>query len=109
MGTALHRLQISLPQWEKQFLTARARRDGISIAEVIRQLVKREAEAEAAQAKPDSLWSIAGIAEDHAPLIRGIAVSERPELYLVEAMLSRPLVKLARKKSAMKRKSSGGR
>ena len=106
MGTSMHRLQISLPQWELQFLSERARRDGVSIAEVIRQLVQREAEAHSAQAVSESIWSIAGIADDNGPLIRDVAVSECPELYLVEAMLPRPNAKLSRRKTARKRKPS---
>ena len=45
MVTSMHRLQISLPQSQAQFLAERARRDGVSIAEVIRQLIRREEEA----------------------------------------------------------------
>ena len=78
----MHRLQISLPHWQVQFLTERARRDGVSIAEVIRQLVSREAEASRGERHVDSLWGIAGIAVDREPLVVGWAVSERPELYL---------------------------
>ena len=82
--TFMHRLLRSLPGWQVQFLTARARRDGISIAEVIRQLVEREAAMSAGDAKTDSLWEIVGLAEDHGPLVNGIPVSERPDLYLAE-------------------------
>ncbi len=84
MTTSMHRLQISLPQWQVQFLTERARRDGVSVAEVIRQLVQRESEAQP-KGEPDSLWAIAGMAEDANPLINGIPVSENPELYLTGA------------------------
>lgn len=84
MTTSMHRLQISLPQWQVQFLAERARRDGVSIAEVIRQLVERESEAQP-KGKPDSVWEIAGMAEDTGPLINGIPVSENPELYLTAA------------------------
>ena len=81
----MHRLQISLPLWQFQFLSERARRDGISIAEVIRQLIQREVEAASEQATSiDSIWEIVGIAEDHGPLMDGIPVSEAPDLYLAE-------------------------
>jgi len=45
MSTLLHRLQISLPRRQVQFLTERARRDKVSPAEVIRQMIQREANA----------------------------------------------------------------
>jgi hypothetical protein len=85
VATSMHRLQISLRHWQVQFLSQRARRDGVSIAEVIRQLVSREAEESRGQRNIDSLWEIAGIAEDREPLVAGWAVSERPELYLEQA------------------------
>ena len=88
MSTLLHRLQISLPRWQVQFLTERAHRDKVSLAEVIRQMIQREANATPTQASVDSLMEIAGLAEDRAPLVEGIPVSERPDLYL--AQLSSP-------------------
>ena len=88
MSTLLHRLQISLPRWQVQFLTERAHRDKVSLAEVIRQMIQREANATPTQASVDSLMEIAGLAEDRAPLVEGIPGSERPDLYL--AQLSSP-------------------
>ena len=44
MATTMHRLQISLPPWEMQYLEERARREGRSIADVVRQLVQQDAE-----------------------------------------------------------------
>ena len=85
MATSMHRLQICLRHWQVEFLLQRARRDGISIAEVVRQLVSREAESSQGGGNIDSLWGIAGIAEEREPLIAGWAVSERPELYLEQA------------------------
>lgn len=82
MATTMHRLQISLPEWQVQYLTDQARRDGVSMAEVVRRLVSREAESAPRAQDVSTLWDIAGIAEDHGPLIGGIPVSERPELYL---------------------------
>ena len=82
MATKMHRLQISLPPWQAQFLSQRARRDGASMAEVVRRLVQREAEAARAAGSTDGLWEIAGIAEDRGALVDGVAVSENPELYL---------------------------
>jgi len=84
MSTSMHRLQISLPQSQVRFLAERARRDGVSIAEVIRQLIRREEEAAPARSI-DSLWEIVGMIDEDQPLIDGIPVSEQPDLYLAEA------------------------
>lgn len=82
MSTSMNRLQISLPEWQARFLAALAEREGVSMAEIVRRLIQREAEA-AVPVGTEAIWDIAGIAEDRAPLIQGTAVSERPELYLV--------------------------
>jgi hypothetical protein len=86
VATALHRLQISLPESQVDFLAERARRDGVSIAEVVRQLVAR-AEAEGTS-DADSFLGIAGIAEETGPILRGKPVSEKVDLYLAEATRS---------------------
>jgi hypothetical protein len=78
----MHRFQVSLPHWQQQFLSARARRDGVSVAEVIRVLIAREAQSAAGSATTESFLELAGIGEDRLPLIGGLAVSERPEAYL---------------------------
>src|SRR5579863_8624709 len=88
MTTGLHRLQVSLPKAQVDFLAARARREGVSIAEVVRRLVEHAAEARTAGAV-ESLWSIAGIADDGGELIDGTAVSERTDLYLSAEALSK--------------------
>ncbi len=85
MATTMHRLQISLPEWQVQFLTERAQQEGVSIAKLIRRLVERENEARADLGSADALWELAGLAEDHGPLRDGTPVSERPELYLTGA------------------------
>ncbi|MCP3960408.1 MAG: hypothetical protein GY719_21395 [bacterium] len=82
MATMMHRLQISLPEWQAQYLAERARRDGVSIAEIVRRLVERESTAAADPRSADALWELAGMAEDHGPLLDGTPVSENPELYL---------------------------
>jgi hypothetical protein len=82
MPTTMHRLQISLPQWQAQFLADRAEREGISIAELIRRLVSQVAEAVTTERTAESLWELAGIGEDRGEVLPGIPVSERPELYL---------------------------
>ena len=85
MGTKMHRLQISLPHRQARYLEERARLAGVSMAEVIRRLLEREASLVLSSGTVDGIWSIAGIAEDHRPLIGGIAVSESPALYLATA------------------------
>jgi hypothetical protein len=82
MPTNMHRLQISLPEWQTDFLAAQARREGVSMAEVVRRLIQREAEAAHRPVETSSLWDIAGIGEDPGPLIQDVPVSENPELYL---------------------------
>jgi hypothetical protein len=57
----MHRLPISLPRSQVDFVAERARREGGSIAELLRGLVQNAAMARSPGAA-DSLWSIAGIA-----------------------------------------------
>jgi hypothetical protein len=83
MATTMHRLQISLPESQAEFLAERARRHGMSMAEVVRQLIQREVETVSEKRGAASLWEIAGIAEDHGPLIDEVPVSEAPERYLI--------------------------
>jgi hypothetical protein len=90
MATTLHRLQVSLPHWQVQFLSERARHEGVSLAEIIRRLIQDEARAKARQGDAAELWGIAGIAEDPHPLIDETPVSERPDLYLSEPAASPP-------------------
>lgn len=82
MATTMHRLQISLPEWQAQYLADRAKREGVSIAELVRRLVERESKAATDRGSADALWQLAGMAEDRGPLIDGTPVSEAPELYL---------------------------
>jgi hypothetical protein len=94
MTTAMHRLQISLSTPQVDYLSERARRDGVSLAEVVRRLVAREANADRSGRASDSLWNIAGIAEERENLVRGTPVSERVDLYLAAA--SAPRVRRSR-------------
>ena len=82
MATKMHRLQISLPHRQARFLEDRARLEGVSMAEVVRRLIEREAESTEPSGSVEGIWDIAGIAEDRGPRIEGVAVSENPELYL---------------------------
>ena len=83
MATLMHRLQISLPKSQMEYLASQARREGASIAEVIRRMVEREAAA-APRRSVDSLWAIVGAGREQEPLIDGIPVSEQPDLYLAQ-------------------------
>jgi Ribbon-helix-helix protein, copG family len=86
MTTALHRLQVSLPAAQVDYLAERSRRDGVSIAEVIRRMVEREASADRSSRGIESVWDIAGIADDTGGLVAAIPVSERVDLYLADAV-----------------------
>lgn len=70
MTTSMHRLQISLPEQQVRYLTERGRREGLSMAEVIRRLIEREATA------VDYRVSAGG---------EGISVAERGESYMTAA------------------------
>jgi hypothetical protein len=88
--TSMHRLQISLPRRQMEFLAARARREGVSVAELIRQMVENEAQATGiGPADLESALSFAGIIAEEGSLIDGQPVSENVDLYLVEAALPR--------------------
>lgn len=88
MATTLHRLQVSLPHWMVQFLNERARAEQISLAEVVRQLIHREA-GRAESPSPESLWELAGAAQETQPLEASVPVSEATDLYLTAAKLAR--------------------
>ena len=102
MNIPMQHLQISLPSWQVQFLSQRAQRDGLEIAEVIKQIVQREIEALRAQRdSADSVWDMVGIVYDEKPLIHNIAVSEKPELYLAESIF--PKRRQTRKRKTARR------
>jgi hypothetical protein len=79
----MHRLQISLPGSQVKYLTDRAKREGISIAELLRRLIHRELDQSTARGN-DSLREIIGIGKTTEALIDNIPVSEQPDLYLYE-------------------------
>lgn len=85
MATTMHRLQISLPHWQADFLADRARREGTSIAELVRRLVAQEAEASEPEDPVESIMEIAGIGEEIRPRIDDLPVSRNVDLYLAEA------------------------
>lgn len=99
MGTTMHRLQICLPESQVQYLVHRSKRDGISIAELIRRFVADASQS--ADERTGSLWDIAGIGEDRIPLTKGVPVSEKPDMYLADAIrrrIPRPAKKNRRRK-----------
>jgi hypothetical protein len=87
MTTSMHRLQISLPRSQVEYLAERARREGTSIAELIRRLIHRESE-KASKRSIESIWKIVGIGQGPERLIRDIPVSEAPDLYIAEESTS---------------------
>jgi hypothetical protein len=88
MTTSMHRLQISLPRQQMDFLARRARQEGVSIAEFVRRLVENEAQTtESGPVDPESALSFAGIIAHESSLIAGQPVSENVDLYLVEGGL----------------------
>jgi hypothetical protein len=103
MSTAMHRLQISLPADQLDYLGARARRDGISIAELLRRMVERESKADRARRGAESLWSIAGIAAERDDAIGDTPVSERVDLYLAAGSLGHAAKPNRRRRRAKRR------
>ena len=64
MTTSMHRLQISLSEQQVRYLTERTRREGLSMAEIIRRLIEGAAEQE-------GRW----------PAIEGLSVAEGHTAY----------------------------
>lgn len=62
----MHRLQISIPNWQYRLLRQRARQTGQSIAGVIRELLEREARA-LQDVSQDPVWQMVGIVQDGPP------------------------------------------
>jgi Arc/MetJ-type ribon-helix-helix transcriptional regulator len=79
----MRRLHVSLSQRQREFLDTQAQRTGVSVAEVVRQLVAREQQREASTpTTPESIWSIVGIGTEEGELIDQTPVSASPDLYL---------------------------
>jgi len=66
VNETMHRLQISIPNWQYQLLRQRARQTGQSIAGVIRELLEREAQA-LQDISRDPIWQMVGIAQGGSP------------------------------------------
>lgn len=67
MSTTMHRLQISLPEWQYRYLQERAERLGESIAGVIRLLIEKEAQASYRPIEEDPFWGIIGMVKGDDP------------------------------------------
>lgn len=80
----LHRKQVLLAPHNVRYVSARASQEGLSMSEVIRQILD-EAEARNPVAI-ESVWSMVGIGTEHAALVDDLPVSENVDRYLVEAI-----------------------
>ncbi len=74
----MHRLQISLPEWQYHFLQEQASRTGQSMAGLIRNLIEREAQAVHRPVEEDPIWEVVGIGLGGPPC----DVSERVDEFL---------------------------
>jgi len=81
MSTQMQRLQLSLREEQATYLARRARREGVSMAEIVRRLLDEQATAEMAQ-DIESIWAICGLGGDEEPLDSGVAVSADVDRYL---------------------------
>jgi len=108
MATTMHRLQISLPARQYDYLRARAERESASLAEVIRRLLEREEAANNfSEEDVDAALSFAGSVAEERPLKDNLPVSENIDLYLLEALqprhrLNEPRPTLRRSKKVRK-------
>jgi len=78
MGMTMHRLQISLPEWQYHFLREQASRTGQSMAGFIRKLIEQEAQAVQRPVEEDPIWEVVGIGQGGPPY----DVSERVDEFL---------------------------
>jgi len=76
----MHRLQISLPEWQYRFLRERVSRTGQSIAGLIRNLIEQKAQAAQRPVEEDPIWKVVGIGQGGPPY----DVSERVDEFLYE-------------------------
>jgi hypothetical protein len=75
---AMHRLQISLPEWQYRFLREQASHTGQSIAGLIRKLIEKEAQIVQRPVEEDPIWEVVGIGQGGPPY----DVSERVDEFL---------------------------
>jgi hypothetical protein len=81
MSTQMQRLQLSLREEQATYLARRARREGVSMAEVVRRLLDEQAAAEIRH-DIESIWAISGLGGDEEPLDGGAPVSADADRYL---------------------------
>jgi len=74
----MHRLQISLPEWQYRFLREQASHTGQSIAGFIRKLIEQEAQTVQRPVEEDPIWEVIGIGRGGPPY----NVSERVDEFL---------------------------
>jgi hypothetical protein len=87
----LHRTQVLLAPKNVRYISARASQEGLSMSEVIRQILD---DAEAREPVTiESVWTMVGIGAEGPAMIGDLAVSENTDLYLVEALASKPVRK----------------
>lgn len=86
-----HRTQVLLAPRNVRYISARASQEGLSMSEVIRQILD-DAEAREPVAI-ESVWTMVGIGAEGTALIGDAAVSENTDLYLVEAISRKPVRK----------------
>ena len=75
---AMHRLQISLPEWQYRFLQEQASRTGQSIAGFVRKLIEQEVQTVQRPVEEDPIWEVVGIGRGGPPY----DVSERVDEFL---------------------------
>ena len=63
MATNMHRLQISLPEEQMDFLRERSRESKKSVAGVIRELIEQEARLAERPITEDPIWEVIGIGQ----------------------------------------------
>ncbi len=74
----MHRLQISLPEWQYRFLREQASRTDQSIDGFIRKLIEQEAQTVQRPVEEDPIWEVVGIGRGGPPY----DVSERVDEFL---------------------------
>ena len=79
----MHRLQISLTEWQYHFVREQASRTGQSMAGFIRKLIEQEAETVQRPVEEDPIWEVVGIGRGGPPYdVSEYDVSERVDEFL---------------------------
>jgi hypothetical protein len=80
-STRMRRLQLALRDEQATYLARRARRERVSMAEVVRRLLDEAAAADMTH-DVQSIWAICGPDSDEEPLAGGVPVSADVDSYL---------------------------